>query len=99
MDTNVVPIQDIKKRRINDNDWKNVQEYVKKEYNKRKTDSFRKQHETIWREVDRQVYMKSPDKRRKDPNQKNDWHSAIELGELARASEIITADIMRRYFP
>lgn len=90
---------DVKKRRISEKDWMKVQEYVKKEHGKRKTDSFRKHHELIWKEVDRQVYMKSPEYRKNDPDHKNDWHSAIELGELAKVSEIVTADAMRLVFP
>lgn len=92
-------LNEVKKRRISDKDWNNVQEHVKKEYNKRKTDTFRKLHELIWKEVDRQVYMKSPEYRKNEPQEKNDWHSSIELGELAKVSEIVTADVMRLAFP
>jgi hypothetical protein len=95
----IIPMPEVKSRRISDRDWKNIEDYIKKELNKRKTDSFRKQHERIWKEVDRQVYMKSPKKLRLDPSQKVDWRSAIELGELSKASEIITADVMRLMFP
>ena len=89
----------IKKRRIAEKDWKLVEEKVKKELAKRETDSFRKIHEKIWREVDRQVYMKNPKKVHNDPKNAVDWHSAIELGELAKASEITTADAVRLIFP
>lgn len=91
----VIDLQ-VKKRRVNEKDWKQVEEYVKKELSRRETDSFRKLHELIWKEVDRQVYMKAPEVRNRD---KNDWHSAVELGELAKASETITADVMRLLFP
>jgi len=81
---------------ITSKDWKKCQEHVKKEYDKRKTDQFRKKHERIWAEVDRQVMMEPVNP---TGQTKNDWHSAIELGELAKASEIITADVMRIAFP
>jgi hypothetical protein len=89
----------IKKRRINNNDWVKVESYIKKELAKREADPFRKVHEMIWKEVDRQVYMKSPEKIQNDPKQKNDWHSAIELGELSEASETATGDVLRLAFP
>jgi hypothetical protein len=90
----------VKPKTVEDKDWQKVEEYVKQELSRRESDSFRKTHEAIWKEVDRQVYMKSPERKRKDPNQKgNSWHSAIELGELAKASEMITADVMRLIFP
>lgn len=89
---------DAKERRISLKDWQQVETYVKKELDKRKNDSFRKLHETVWREVDRQIYMKPMDKIRYNESG-TDWHSAIELGELAKASEMITADAMRLAFP
>jgi hypothetical protein len=95
----VIQFPDIQKRRISDKDWKRIEEYVKREQTKRETDSFRKLHEKIWAEVDRQVYMKAPKKISNDPQNKKDWHAAIELGELSRASETMSADVMRLAFP
>lgn len=93
-------VDDIKKRRISDKDWEKVAEYVKNELQKRKTDQFRKWHEAVWKEVDRQVSMKPMESFDSSGNAvKNDWHNTIELGELARASEIITADVRRLIFP
>lgn len=94
----VLQFPDVKKRRISDKDWQQVEQKVKKELSRRQTDAFRKSHEKVWAEVDRQVYMKAPKKKKLDPNSV-DWHSAIELGELAKSSEIITADVMRLIFP
>lgn len=88
-----------KKRRISEEDWKKVEQKIKSELSKRKADPFRKSHELIWKEVDRQVYMKSPKVKVRDPKQKTSWHSSIELGELAKASETITADVIRLMFP
>ena len=95
----VLQFPDVKKRRVSDKDWKQVEEHIKRELNKRETDSFRKLHEKVWAEVDRQVYMRAPKKIKTDPKNNNDWHSAVELGELARASETSTADVMRLAFP
>jgi hypothetical protein len=65
----VLQFPEIKKRRISDKDWKRIEEYVKREQNKRETDSFRKLHEKIWAEVDRQVYMRAPKKTNHDPKE------------------------------
>lgn len=88
----------IKKRRITVDDWRLVEEFVKSEFKKRSQDTFRKAHERIWKEVDRQVAMK-PLRAVSMEKQKADWHNVIELGELAKASEIITADVRRLIFP
>jgi hypothetical protein len=77
---------------VTEKDWKQVEGKIKQELDKRANDPFRKQHELIWKEVDRQVSMTPP-------GVKKSWHSNIELGELAKASEIITADVMRVVFP
>lgn len=89
-----------KKRRITKKDWDKVAESVKSEHETRKKDKFRLIHETIWREVDRQIAM-NPMKRYTKDKQVIDeeWRSVMELGELAKASEIITADVMRLTFP
>ena len=90
----------VKKRRIGKKDWQQVEDYIKREFSRRKNDSFRKNHETVWKEVDRQVSMTPPKRIYKDIHEKrNDWHNAIELGELAKASEILTADAVRLVFP
>jgi hypothetical protein len=89
---------DVKKRRVTERDWNIVEEYVKQELKKRETDSFRKAHEAIWKEVDRQIAMK-PMKAINHQKEREDWHNVIELGEFAKASEIITADVRRLVFP
>lgn len=90
---------DVKKRRITSNDFKKIEEFIDGELESRKTSSFRKSHEERWKEVDRQVEMK-PMQRVGVNGQtiKADWHNVIELGELAKASEIITADVIRISF-
>src|SRR3990172_11781750 len=91
---------EIKKRKIGKKDWTKVQEQVQKEFEGRKKDKFRALHETIWKEVDRQIVMEPMRRKNKDGSQVDEeWRSVMELGELAKASEIITADVMRLTFP
>lgn len=88
-----------KKRRISSKDWDRVEKHVKAVYDDRKSSNFRREHERIWKEVDRQISMKPMARLTADGKQiKNTWHNAIELGELAKASEIITSDVMRIIF-
>lgn len=92
--------KEVKKRKIRKTDWLKVEEFIKKELDRRKSDSFRKSHETKWKEVDRQIAMEAM--RKYLPNGREapqTWHSAFELGELSKASEVITADVMRLLFP
>lgn len=90
----------VKRRKIRKTDWQKVEEYLKRELQNRKASPFRKAHERIWTEVDRQIAMEPmkkylPDGREAAPT----WHSSFELGELSKASEVITADVMRLIFP
>lgn len=89
-----------KKRRILDRDFDKVESHIKECLSEREKSKFRKAHEVRWKEVDRQLAMEpmervSPDGR---PIKGQEWRSAIELGELTKASEIITADVMRITF-
>lgn len=89
-----------KKRKITSTDWDKVEKFVTGEYDARKTSKCRRQHEEIWKEVDRQIRMEA--QKRRTQNGKpapTTWHSALELGELSKASEIITSDVMRITFP
>jgi len=91
---------EVKKRKIGKKDWDKCAEFVKNEHEARKRQKFRSAHETIWREVDRQIYMEPMKRYRKDGSEIDpEWRSVMELGELAKASEIITADVMRLTFP
>ena len=89
----------MKKRRISQKDWSSVQEFIIQEKKSREKDKFRKVHEDIWREVDRQVKMEPAGVSKKDINDDGDWHNQIELGELAKASEVLSADVRRLLFP
>jgi hypothetical protein len=90
----------VKKRKIRKTDWQKVEEFLSKELQNRKDLAFRKTHEAIWREVDRQISMQPM--RKLTPQGKEipiGWQSSFELGELSKASEVITADVMRLVFP
>ena len=91
---------DIKKRKIAKKDWDKCAERVKAEHESRKGQKFRTKHEEIWKEVDRQIAMEPMRRYRKDGVEIDpEWRSVMELGELSKASEIITADVMRLTFP
>jgi hypothetical protein len=89
-----------KKRKVTKSDWDKVETHIKDVFQSRKTSKFRKNHERIWKEVDRQVSMTPMERLTADGKKApQSWHAALELGELAKASEIITADVMRITFP
>lgn len=91
--------EDVKKRRITSKDFERIEEFVKDEFDSRQRSYFRKEAERKWREVDRQIDMKPMERVQADGRaMQPDWHNVIELGELAKASEIITADVMRITF-
>lgn len=91
---------EVKSRKIRKADWDRVEAHVTSVYDERKDSSFRKEHEAKWTEIDRQIAM-NPLKRLSDRGKElpASWHSALELGELSKASEIITSDVMRIAFP
>lgn len=91
---------DVKKRKIRDKDWERVEQFIKGELENRQKSQYRVHHESIWKEVDRQIKME-PMKRVTQAGKavKKSWNSAFELGELSKASEIISADIRRITFP
>jgi hypothetical protein len=92
--------REVKRRKIRQSDWRKVEEFVKKELQNRKDNKFRKLHERRWTEIDRQIAMEPmkkllPGGKEAPPS----WESSFELGELSKASEVITADVMRLTFP
>ena len=90
----------VKRRKIRKSDWEKVQDFLKKELQRRKDSPFRRNHETKWGEIDRQISMEAMKKFL--PSGKEapaTWESAFELGELSKASEVITADVIRLIFP
>ena len=90
--------KEIRKRRVGAKDWARVEEFLKNELARRKDSEYRRVHEAIWTEVDRQIAMK-PMKRMARGQEIVDWHSTVEIGELAKASEVLTADVRRMLFP
>ena len=86
-----------KKRRISKKDLETVAEHIKEEKRRRAQNTYRKDHEKIWREVDRQIAMKPEGYGQNKPSEQ--WEPNIELGSLADASEIIADDVMRIAFP
>ncbi len=92
--------QKVKRRKIRKTDWEKVEDFLKKELETRKGSSFRKSHESKWKEVDRQLSMEAAKKydaqNRELPA---GWQSSFELGELSKAIEVLKADVMRLVFP
>lgn len=88
-----------KPRRITKNDVKDVADFIKEEHKRRKNLKYRKDHEAIWKEVDRMIAMKAEEGKVASGDPQEDWEANIELGSLADASEIITEDVMRILFP
>ena len=92
----------VKKRKISfrGQDGKNVAEFIKKKLEARRGSPYRKKAEAMWKEVDRQVAMEGMSRDSRNPEEPSDnWRSAIELGELSRASEVLSADVRRMAFP
>ncbi len=89
-----------KSLKLNKRDFDAIKEYVLKELKTRQDSPFRKQHEMLWKEVDRMVAMKAREKVSKDGRKIDpEWRSTVELGELSIASELLSADIRRLSFP
>lgn len=93
-------VAEAKQRRIKKADWDKVEGYIKKVYKERKDADFRAKHEGVWKEVDRQIAMETMQRvDEAGKPRKPDWHNVLELGELSKASEVITSDVMRITFP
>ena len=87
----------VKSRRFLAKDYDFIAKFVNDELTKRKTSPDRVNHETLWKEVDRQVRMKPPEVLHPHPD--DNWRSAFELGDLSIASEVLAADTLRLVFP
>lgn len=97
-DKDVKPLP--KAAKITRKDWQKVETFLKNELQERKLSDFRKQHEEQWKEIDRQVSMTPMMKLNRDGSQADQgWHNVIELGELSKASENMSADVRRIVFP
>ncbi len=85
------------KRRFLSSDYDKIAEYICAEMTRRQALEERKSHEALWSEVDRQVRMQAMERKVQDAEE--DWRSAMELGDLSTASEVLSADVMRLIFP
>jgi len=85
-------------KKITQKDWNKVETQIRNELKDRQGSTYRQDAEKIWAEVDRQVAMK-PLRRISRGDGTPDWRSAIELGELTKASEVWSADVRRLTFP
>ena len=81
-------------RRFDRRDFSKIGESIKAELDKRKHK--RKDLEKQWKEVDRQVAMKPPEREKRDGT---DWMPDMELPLQAQALEVLTADARRLLFP
>src|SRR5258708_7017281 len=89
-----------KPKKFTKQDWTKVETHLKQELEDRKRSDFRTNHEKIWKEVDRQISMTPMVKLNRDGSEVDmGWHNVIELGELSKASENISADVRRIIFP
>ncbi len=89
-----------KAAKITKKDWRKIEDHLKQELENRKRSEFRQSHESIWKEVDRQVGMRPMTKLNRDGSEADlGWHNVVELGELSKASENISADVRRIIFP
>jgi len=86
----------VKKTRISQKDIDQITKHIKDQLVERKQNKFRTAHERIWSVLDDQIAMNPPAVVKN--NEIEDWESAIQLGDLADASEIISADVMRITF-
>ena len=89
-----------KEKKITKADWQKVESHLKEELEQRKRSEFREAHERKWKEVDRQVAMNPMVKLNRDGSEVDQgWHNVVELGELSKSSENISADVRRIIFP
>jgi hypothetical protein len=89
-----------KPAKITKKDWQKVEAYLKEELEARKTSEFRKASEDKWTEIDRQIAMTPMVKFNRDGSEVDQgWHNVVELGELSKASENLSADVRRIIFP
>lgn len=89
------------KRRFLSSDYDFIAEYVESQLSDRKKLDDRKNHEILWKEVDRQVRMQPMERtyRNKEDREFEEWRSALELGDLSTACEVLSADVLRLIFP
>ena len=87
----------VKTRRFLSSDYDFIADFIDSETEKRASLKARKDHEALWTEVDRQIRMKPMEVISPDPD--DDWKSALELGDLSTAHEVLSSDVLRLIFP
>lgn len=86
--------------KITRKDWAKVESHLKEELQDRKNSDFRVRAEAKWLEIDRQISMTPMVKvDRNGAEVDQGWHNVVELGELSKASENLSADVRRIVFP
>jgi len=88
----------VDKRRFTKKDQDYVTSYIKQERENRNGSEYRKTSENIWTVIDRQIAMQPPDSWNRS-GKKEDWHNQVQLGDLADALEVLSADTLRLLFP
>ena len=84
----------VTERKITSADHEFIGKWITQERDRRKLSQERKDKETIWKEVDRQIAMKAPDNTGKAA-----WQSNIEPGMLADGLETFASDTLRIAMP
>jgi hypothetical protein len=92
-------VDEIKKRRITEKDHEKIAGFIKDEKERRASSESRKKHTPIWKALDKQIAMEPPTAKNRSDNPNEDYHNAIQLGNLADALEIIAGDVLRHAFP
>jgi hypothetical protein len=86
--------------KITRKDWQKIESHLKAELEDRKNSDFRRRAEAKWLEIDRQIAMTPMVKVNRDGTEVDQgWHNVVELGELSKASENLSADVRRIVFP
>ena len=84
-------------KKISEADFKKAEDCLKKELQKRKQSKYRKNAEDIWKNVDRQVALLPMEV--DDVDAEEEWLNVFDTGDLAKASENLTGDLLRTIFP
>lgn len=92
-----------RKRRITQDDWARVAEFVSDEYGRRKNREDRRDKERQWKEIDRQVEMTPDISFKLDQFERvvseKAWMPELEIPRQAQALEVLTADAMAQILP
>ena len=95
------PKPKVRTKRIQEKDIETMEQFIGKELSRRRDSDHRKSAERRWKEVDRQVRMEPMLRLDRDnqPILGDEWRSALEVGEVSKALEIVSSDVRRLIFP